>query len=208
MNSLTQDYGWTSSRGPASVRYITPVVLEILQRHGAKRVIDLGSGNGATSARLANAGLEVVGVEYDAGGVAVAKSAYPRIPFYRFGVQDDPQELLASEAPFDAVVSTEVIEHLFAPHHLPIYARQVLKPGGRLIISTPYHGYLKNVAVAVSGKWDRHHTSLWCGGHIKFWSRATLTKLLEGEGFRVTEFHGAGRFPYLWKSMVLVAEKT
>jgi hypothetical protein len=72
---------------------------------------------------------------------------------------------------------------------------------------TPYHGYLKNLALSVFDKWDFHHTPLWHGGHIKFWSKRTLTQLLTDSGFDVVEFHGVGRLPYLWKSMVLVATK-
>jgi 2-polyprenyl-6-hydroxyphenyl methylase/3-demethylubiquinone-9 3-methyltransferase len=83
----------------------------------------------------------------------------------------------------------------------------VLKPGGLLIISTPYHGYLKNLALSIFGKWDDHHTALWDGGHIKFWSRSTLTQLLEAGGFDVIDFRGVGRLPWLWKSMVLIARK-
>jgi hypothetical protein len=49
---------------------------------------------------------------------------------------------------------------------------------------------------------------LWHGGHIKFWSRATLSQLLRDNGFTVIDFSGVGRVPYLWKSMVLVAQKT
>ena len=55
-------------------------------------------------------------------------------------------------------------------------------------------------------KWDDHHTVLWDDGHIKFWSKKTLTKLLEEFGFTVTNFKGAGRLPYLWKSMVIKVE--
>ena len=76
---------------------------------------------------------------------------------------------------------------------------------GTLIITTPYHGYFKNLALAAAGKLDGHFTVLWDGGHIKFFSRRTLTALLELEGFEVTAFCGAGRWPYLWKSMVLAA---
>jgi hypothetical protein len=83
----------------------------------------------------------------------------------------------------------------------------VLKPGGYLVLSTPYHGYLKNLALSLTGKWDFHHSPLRDGGHIKFWSRKTLTELLETEGFHVTDFIGVGRIPYLWKSMVIVARK-
>jgi 2-polyprenyl-3-methyl-5-hydroxy-6-metoxy-1,4-benzoquinol methylase len=138
----------------------------------------------------------------------LVRKSHPEIPFYNFVVQDDPAVLLAYEPVFDVVVSTEVIEHLFSPHLLPIYARGALKQGGYLIITTPYHGYLKNLALAILNKWDHHHTALWHGGHIKFWSRATLTQLLTENGFQVVDFSGVGRLPYLWKSMVLVAQKT
>jgi 2-polyprenyl-3-methyl-5-hydroxy-6-metoxy-1,4-benzoquinol methylase len=149
----------------------------------------------------------VVGVEYDKEGVDVARTTHSEISFYNFGVQDNPATLLNSEQVFDVVVSTEVIEHLFSPHLLPIYARGVLKQGGYLIVTTPYHGYLKNLALAIFGKWDHHHTVLWHGGHVKFWSRATLTQLLSENGFEVVDFSGVGRLPYLWKSMVLIAKK-
>lgn len=44
-------------------------------------------------------------------------------------------------------------------------------------------------------------------GHIKYWSRPTLTRLMHENGFAVRRFHGVGRLPYLWKSMILVAQK-
>ncbi|MGI8567926.1 MAG: class I SAM-dependent methyltransferase [Methylocella sp.] len=117
-----------------------------------------------------------------------------------YGVQDDPRLLLSQEKPFDAVVSTEVIEHLFSPHLLPQYAAAVLKEGGYLLITTPYHGYLKNLALSIFDKWDFHHPVLRNGGHIKFWSQATLTELLSQNGFRVIAFGGVGRFPYCGKA--------
>lgn len=206
-DNAVQEYGWTDAAALESAGYIAPKVIEIVRRLGAVRVLDLGAGNGDLCNRLARASCQVVGVEYDAAGVSVAQRAYPQIPFYNFGVQHDPGLLLANEGPFDAVVSTEVVEHLFSPHLLPQYANAVLNPGGHLVISTPYHGYLKNLALSIADKWDDHHTPLWHGGHIKFWSRSTLTRLLEENGFRVVGFHGVARLPYLWKSMVLIAQK-
>ncbi len=205
--NVVDDYGWSTPQGPQSCGYIAPRILKLLKKLNVKRVLDLGSGNGALCAQIATAGYEVAGVEYDKAGVDVARKSHSDIPFYNFGVQDDPAELLNSEQVFDAVVSTEVIEHLFSPHLLPIFATGALKQGGYLIITTPYHGYLKNLALAAFGKWDHHHTVLWHGGHIKFWSRATLTQLLSENGFEVVDFSGVGRLPYLWKSMVIVAQK-
>lgn len=206
--NMVDDYGWASDQGPQSCGYIAPRIIDLLKQLKVKRVLDLGAGNGALCGQIALAGYEVVGVEYDKAGVQLARKSHPDIPFYNFGVQDNPVELLSHENVFDAIVSTEVIEHLFSPHLLPIYARGLLKQGGYLIITTPYHGYLKNLALALFGKWDHHHTVLWHGGHIKFWSRATLTHLLTEHGFEIVDFSGVGRLPYLWKSMVVVAQKT
>lgn len=205
--NMVDDYGWSSSQGPQSCGYIAPRIIELLSKLDVKRVLDLGAGNGALCAQVAKAGYEVVGVEYDKVGIDVARTSNPNIAFYHFGVQDNPADLLAQEQAFDVVVSTEVIEHLFSPHLLPIYASGVLKQDGYLIVTTPYHGYLKNLALAIFAKWDHHHTALWHGGHIKFWSKATLSKLLVENGFQVVGFSGVGRLPYLWKSMVIVAKK-
>ena len=205
--NAVKDYGWTSEVKPFSCDYIGPAVLKILKSLDVLRVVDIGSGNGILCAEMAANGFKPVGVEYDAAGVAIAQSQYPNINFYQFGVQDDPKKLLSTEAPFDAVVSTEVIEHLFSPHLLPIFAAGLLKPGGKLVITTPYHGYLKNLALSIFNAWDNHLTAQWHGGHIKFWSRKTLTQLLKNNGFEVQAFSGVGRFPYLWKSMILVAKK-
>ena len=75
------------------------------------------------------------------------------------------------------------------------------------MLTTPHHGYLKNLAISLVNGWDRHADPLWDGGHIKLFSRKTITRLLEEGGFRATRFGGVGRVPRLWKSMVVVAVK-
>lgn len=204
--NLVENYGWNSPEEERSP-YITAPVIETLKEFKVRRVLDLGSGNGILCADISKEGFEIVGVEYDKQGVEMSKLSHPSIPFYNFGVQDDPQILLQKEEKFDAVISTEVIEHLFSPHLLPIYARDILNDGGYLMVTTPYHGYLKNLLLAFFNKWDYHHRPLWHGGHIKFWSRATLSQLLENNGFKVIQFKGIGRLPYIWKSMLIIAQK-
>lgn len=109
--------------------------------------------------------------------------------------------------PLDAILSTEVIEHVFDPRSFAKLCFELLKPNGLLVLSTPYHGYAKNLSLALVGAMDRHYTALWDCGHIKFWSRKTLGILLEEAGFRELHFRGAGRIAYLWKSMVMTAKK-
>jgi 2-polyprenyl-6-hydroxyphenyl methylase/3-demethylubiquinone-9 3-methyltransferase len=75
------------------------------------------------------------------------------------------------------------------------------------VVTTPYNGYLKNVALAVSGSMDRHWTVLWDGGHIKFWSWKTIRAVLEEGGFVSPRFTGTGRIRFLWKSMVVTCRR-
>lgn len=200
-------YGWSAAPAPHSCGYLVPKVLQLLQGLRVHRVLDIGAGNGALCAALSRAGHDVVGLEPDLQGVALARAAAPRAVFEQVGVEADPDVLRQRHGCFEAVVSTEVIEHLHAPHRLPALAAGLLPPGGWLVVTTPYHGYLKNLALSLFNHWDHHHTALWFGGHVKFWSRHTLTQLLQDNGFEVVAFHGVGRLPWLWKSMVLVARR-
>jgi 2-polyprenyl-3-methyl-5-hydroxy-6-metoxy-1,4-benzoquinol methylase len=201
-------FGWINSGIGGHQLYTFPVVLDELARSNVKRVLDIGSGNGVLCKILYDRGYDVVGVEYDVGGVEVARESFPEISFYNFGVEDNPAILLEKESKaFDCVISTEVIEHLYAPHLLLEYASKVLTDDGTLIITTPYHGYWKNLVISIFGKWDHHLEPTWLGGHIKFWSRRTLTYLLDENGFDVIRFRGFGRLPWLWKGMMITAQK-
>ena len=75
------------------------------------------------------------------------------------------------------------------------------------MVGTPYHGYLKNLAISLLNKWDAHHTTLWDGGHIRFFSVKTLTELVTENGFEVIRFYFFGRCPFLWKNMICLARR-
>jgi ubiquinone biosynthesis O-methyltransferase len=167
-------------------------------------LLDIGCGNGALTASLAKRGAAVTGIDLSESGIALARAAHPDVRFEVGSVYDD---LRARFGTFDRVVALEVIEHLFDPRTFLRRAFEALKPGGRLVLSTPYHGYLKNVVLALSGKLDAHFTVLWDGGHIKFFSERTLAAMLQEAGFVDLRFQGAGRVPLLWKSLVASARR-
>ncbi len=108
---------------------------------------------------------------------------------------------------FPVVLSREVVEHVFLPRLFAKTVFDLLQSGGVAIISTPFHGYWKNLALALSGKLDAHFTALWDYGHIKFWSFKTLAFLLREAGFREITFKRVGRLPPLAKSMIVLARK-
>jgi 2-polyprenyl-3-methyl-5-hydroxy-6-metoxy-1,4-benzoquinol methylase len=169
-------------------------------------VMDFGCGNGALLAAFKDRGWDLHGMDFSTTGIAHAQAAYP---FIKFTTGDVAAEQFYHPliGKCDLVVSTEVVEHVYLPRRFASNCFSLLKPGGILIISTPYHGYLKNVCLALSAKLDQHFHALWDYGHIKFWSRKTLTHLLEEAKFHNVEFFGSGRLPYLWKSMLLRCTK-
>lgn len=103
------------------------------------------------------------------------------------------------------VLSLEVVEHVYAPRHYAQTLFDLLEPGGTAIISTPYHGYWKNLALALSGRMDAHFAALWDHGHIKFWSISTLGELLREVGFVDIQFERVGRVPPLAKALIAIA---
>lgn len=178
---------------------------------GGGRVCDLGCGNGAFSLELAPHADHVVGVDQSSSGIAIARSSAASLENVAF-VEDSidpalPSKLLREGGPFDLVVSIDVIEHLLYPRVLIDVAWQVLRPEGRLILCTPYHGYLKNLAISLVAGWDAHHGVGWDGGHVKFFSVPTLAAMVTERGFEDLRFRYFGRAPYLWKNMICMARK-
>lgn len=163
------------------------------------KIFEVGCGNGSLANRLSEY-VAISGIDSSSSAIDVAGKAFPNLDLNVGSAYDD---LASQYGQFDVVLSLEVIEHLFDPRFFVRRVREMLNPGGTLIISTPYHGYWKNLAIALLGKSDAHYTALWDGGHIKFWSRATLLSLMEEAGFQETSFQRVGRLPIFAKSMIV-----
>ncbi len=200
-----KDYGFQDNDAAHTFEYLTTPLLALLNKSTNRCILDLGCGNGYLVNMLIDKGYNAFGTDASAKGIAIARQKNPD----KFFLQDLstgklPEEL--QKQPFDTVISTEVIEHLYDPQGFILFCKQVLNSGGEVIISTPYHGYLKNIMLSLLNKWDMHFSPMWYGGHIKFWSRKTLSKVLTDAGFTVIAFKGCGRIPYLWKSMIIKAK--
>jgi 2-polyprenyl-6-hydroxyphenyl methylase/3-demethylubiquinone-9 3-methyltransferase len=167
-------------------------------------LFELGCGNGSVANVLAKEGWEVTGVDPSTQGIAQANEQYPHLKLLEGSAYDNLVERFGQ---FPLVTSLEVVEHVYFPRQYAATLFALVEPGGTAIVSTPYHGYWKNLAMAISGKLDAHFTALWDHGHIKFWSIKTLGELLHEAGFVDIRFIRVGRIPIFGKSMIAIARK-
>lgn len=186
--------------------YIGPVVFATLaaNRLFGKRVFEVGCGDGEFAAVLAQRGYAVTAIDPSESGVRHANMKWPHLAIHQRSDQDD---LAAEFGTFPFVMSFEVIEHVYAPRMFLRRIHDLLMPGGRAIISTPYHGYLKNLVMAATGALDNHFQAAADHGHIKFFSVPTLCALMRECGLEPLSVHRAGRIAPLAKSMVIVASR-
>jgi 2-polyprenyl-3-methyl-5-hydroxy-6-metoxy-1,4-benzoquinol methylase len=188
--------------------YLLPAVSRVLDEltvpARARRLFELGCGNGSVAYELTRRGWDLTGVDPSVEGIEQAQAAHPELKLVCGSAYDD---LATQYGQFPVVLSLEVVEHVYAPRRYVRTVFDLLTTGGTAIISTPFHGYWKNLALALTGRMDNHFTALWDHGHIKFWSKRTLSMLLEEAGFVSVRFELTGRIRPLAKSMIAIARK-
>lgn len=133
--AATASAGWNSYRGleihalPGLHDFLADLVARHIQR-GAS-VLDLAAGTGAMSLRLNDLGYSVQATDY------VEESFKPEgIPFKRADLNGDFSTLFSGKT-FQAVMASEIPEHLENPRHFFRQCNKILDVGGHVILSTP-----------------------------------------------------------------------
>jgi 2-polyprenyl-3-methyl-5-hydroxy-6-metoxy-1,4-benzoquinol methylase len=199
-------YRYEHPGAPHTQTYLQPLLDKLIVNapwHPSSRALDYGCGNGWFTGYLARRGFEAVGVDLSESGIDIARAAHPKAQFAR----DVSRETLERLGPFDLVICLEVIAHCFVPSEVLQNIWHSLKPGGVLILSTPYHGYLKNLILAMAGKLEKHLDTRWSGGFVHYFHIHAMKSLLSEAGFERITVYRAGRIPALAKTMVLSCNK-
>jgi SAM-dependent methyltransferase len=143
-------------------------------------VLDVGCGEGRFTAELVAAGVHGVGIDVAEEPLRRARAAHPEVDVQ---LVDPCGPWPLADASFDAVWAGEVIEHVADTAGWLSEIRRVLRPGGRLLVSTPNHGRLAVLRLALSARaFDAHFDPR--SDHLRFYTRRTLISLLEDFGFQ------------------------
>jgi ubiquinone/menaquinone biosynthesis C-methylase UbiE len=146
--------------------------------------LDLGCGDGRLSAALDADALTLA----DVSDVALARAGR-RLPVARTVALEPDAPLPLSDNAFDLVLCAETLEHVRDVQLLLSEARRVLRPGGRLAVTTPAHSRATGVDILVRG-FERRFAPL--SPHLRFFTRRSLSGLLHELGFEPGPVRRAG----------------
>lgn len=166
-------------------------------------IVDFGCGAGAIlrEIRKLNPHAHLVGLDVSEQALKRAMSTIPGCEFHRV---DDGGRFPLENSSVDFIFSSEVIEHVYDTENAFKEMVRILKHGGRTLLTTPYHGFWKNLIIIFFG-FDRHFSPT--GPHIRFFSKRTLFGLLKENGFKILTHGFYGRFYPLSHSIFVLAEK-
>jgi 2-polyprenyl-3-methyl-5-hydroxy-6-metoxy-1,4-benzoquinol methylase len=159
-----------------------------------ERVLDLGAGDGHFAAALADAGCTVVAL--DPSAVAVERSAG------RVALLPPSGEIGLDDSSMDVVWAGEVIEHVADTGAWMSEVRRVLRSGGRVLLSTPWHGRVKTAALALLAH-ERAFDPR--GAHLRFYTPRALRELLDDFGFDDVRLSSLGGAPLLRSTLLAEA---
>jgi 2-polyprenyl-3-methyl-5-hydroxy-6-metoxy-1,4-benzoquinol methylase len=164
---------WLGNGLRREMRYLRFMTLE---HEPAGRLLDVGCGAGRLLNRMRKRGWEVEGIDFDPQ--ATSKVAA------RYGIKTHVGDLVACHLPdafFDAITMSQTIEHLYDPRLTLAECMRILKPGGKLIMTTPN---INSVGAAEFGRWWRGWEA---PRHLHMFSVDTLVRLTQKAGFEIIE---------------------
>ncbi|WAL95331.1 class I SAM-dependent methyltransferase [Streptomyces sp. Je 1-369] len=183
--SIRQARVLAAALGPATTRTAT--------------VLDIGCGDGTAAATAAPllAGHRVVGVDWSQDAL---KRAHARLPYVVRGELSDGGLPFADGAA-DAVLFSEVVEHLVDPDSALDELRRVLRPGGHLMLSTPNLAAWYNRGLLLAGVQPVFSEVSLRGihgrpgkevvGHLRLYTARALREFVAASGFEVVRLSGA-----------------
>jgi 2-polyprenyl-3-methyl-5-hydroxy-6-metoxy-1,4-benzoquinol methylase len=153
-------------------------------------VVDVGAGAGAFASRLVDMGYSVTALDAEE-----AEFDCPGVPFHQVDLNRDHLTGLVPSQ-FDVACCLEVIEHVENPWQLLRSIHSVVRPGGKLVLSTPNTtSFLSRLLFLRSGRFHQFQDEDLVYGHVSPISNFELSQIAARSGWRILEVQPAGYLP-------------
>jgi methionine biosynthesis protein MetW len=145
-------------------------------------ILELGCATGYFASELVKRGFDVTGIERDPDAVLVARSRGVKVIHADIDV---PDAFCGFEDKFDVILAMDVLEHLATPDRLLRQLRRILRPGGKLIITGPNVAFWSVRISLLRGHWIYRDSGVMDATHLRWYTLASWTELIESNGFTV-----------------------
>jgi len=148
----------------------------------AKRILDIGCGDGGLGFKLKQKGREVIGVEGDERLCFLAGQKLDRI------VPGDIEMLTLpfTKGYFDCILYADVLEHLIDPLNILKSHRDYLNDAGCIVASIPNVRYYKVIGGLVfKDTWDYMDKGILDRQHLRFFTIINIKELFAGAGYEI-----------------------
>ena len=191
MRALYESHWADLPQDPEPWRWAPRRALLLDAARPGERVLDLGCGAGRFVAALRDAGADPVGVEI---AEAALERARRNAPGTDLRAAEPDGSLPLEHGSVDLVWCSEVLEHVADTEHLLLEARRVLRRGGLLLITVPFHGRVKAALIGLL-RFERHFDPT--GQHLRFYTARSLARTLADAGFDAVQVRPWGGPPVL-----------
>lgn len=166
-------------------------------------IVDFGCGNGKILKEIKkiNPKAKLIGLDVSEIALQEAKRNLPEVEFYKI---IDGEKFPLNDDVADFIFSSEVVEHIYDTENAFSEIARVLKANGKILLTTPYHGFIKNLLITFFA-FNKHFNPT--GAHIRFFTKKTLFDLLENNGFNIEKHGYYGRFYPISHSIFVLAKK-
>lgn len=118
-------------------------VYDFLKNKSSLKILEVGCGHGYLTYALNNSGFDATGLDVSSKAIESAKSNFGD----KFICADLTSYVLSSNEKYDLVIATEVIEHVNEPVQFIENCLNLLKPGGKILITTPSKDFFVQKAI-------------------------------------------------------------
>ncbi|WP_026874031.1 class I SAM-dependent methyltransferase [Inquilinus limosus] len=181
MSAIREVQSWSAEGYARNARFVADLgqpVLDLLAPRPGERILDLGCGDGALTAKLAAAGAEVVGADSSAELVAAARAL-------GLDARIADGQALPFAAEFDAVFSNAALHWMPKADAVIAGVRRALKPGGRFVGEFGGHGNVAAIVTALVAALNARGLDGAARVPWFFPTPAEYAAKLEAQGFRV-----------------------
>ena len=165
-------------------------------------ILDVGCSAGSNAALLKARfpGSRAWGIEMNRDAAALAQQKLDRVLQGRFEDFDLSKEGIA-HGTLDAVLLTDVLEHMYNPWDVMVKLRPYMAPTGQLVLSIPNVRNLWLMDELSKGNWTYRGEGLLDITHIRFFTRKEMIKFAEETGYRVIKasYSLDGRLAGIWQ---------